>query len=937
MNHCLSRIFAATALIAGMLGLSGTPGAWAETYTSKSFSYPDTFDNTLFGTNNNDLEWMDAVYFAGKEIVISSVFSSDDSNYDKYLNFHEPASGYHKKFDIDNCQDLGFEFKTAVMNNVLYVFYVTRNSGARNYGYSTGTIYYRAVTVDYGSDGTDWKLVMSELKQIVLDRGQIRLYAAAMMNGKMVIVFTSGGQNWYYVTSPDGLNFSPCMFLMTNSSSISGAGGAVFQVPDQVGGEKMMLAYCTRQTLKYFFFDGASAYGLSTVDTTGLAPYSVRLIAGSAADYTSTKYSVQVWITSPRNLTDQTWSDIYHREYIPKGVVGNEGSWSSPWNRLSSSGDDRVHCLNAYDSEPNWAVIPYFTAEDLNTRMTLRLWYSKGTSGTSKNHINYRRSVYTSDLLVYDPNKSSEVEPASQDLSTSTVLGVIEGTPPFPRNSDPLNWLRTDNISTVEFEATEGNSTKTKWTVGGTITASMGGTFGDVGVKSELTSGLHYTKTTSSSSTATLSLTGVSFMRKPPGDMGWLLLLRPHIINSAYLLYSWKGTESGPLRYDGYAGEADNDVLRLSILTYGERTSLDLWPYKLQAPTSGFDYGPQLEGMKPRPLSTKLRCVGDGNTTCENWQNTLKSDPSYHVGYTLLNLPGHISTESHLNIVEAITNASTLSTNASFTTSAEALGFGVSTTVDFNMDITTTTSMELGLGFWYVLPDCDGTAACCLDRVDVTPYILVPNDDASGYDAPWISDDIRNFSKPKPWCLSYRATPAKCASGAALTHLNVEEVSASLHHYRTVPNRDTVSAKLILTGLGPDFSMKGLAEHLMHMRLGNYITNTSSNYVLSKYLKGNYLVVEMKETEGSDSSITLQFLYEKKKSLLNVYLDAERIDLTGLFHAYGLDDVARSSKGEGNTVPFDVFLGSDYHADGNVDARCKVNKKRAVCNVRRAE
>jgi hypothetical protein len=937
MSRHLCRLFVVSIFIAGMLGLFGTPGAWAETYTSKGFSYPDTFDNNWLGTNNNDLEWMDAVYFAGKEFVISSVFSSDDSNYDKYLNFHEPSSGYHVKFDIGNNQDLGFEFKTAVMNNVLYVFYVTRDTGAKNYGYSTGTIYYRTVTMVYGANGTDWKLTMGGLKSIVLDRGQLRLYAATMMNGKMVIVFTSGGLNWYYVTSPDGLNFSPCTFLMTNSDSISGAGGAVFQVPDQVGGEKLMLAYCTKKKLKYFFFDGSSAYGLNTVDTTGLAPYSVRLLAGSASGYTSTKYSIQVWIASPHNQTDQTWSDIYHREYIPKGAVGNEGSWSSPWNLLSNSNDDRVACLNAYDSQPNWAVIPYFTAEDLNTRMTLRLWYSKGTSGTSKNHINYRRSVYTSDLLVYDPTLSSEVEPADQDLSTSTVLGVIEGTPPFPANSAPSTWKRTDNISTVEFEATDGNSTKTEWSVGGTITVSMGGTFKGIGAKSELTSGLHYTQKTSSASTATLNLTGVSFMDKPPGDEGWLLLLRPHIINSAYLLYSWQGTASGPLHYDGYvppAGEADNDVMRLSIITYGNRSSLDLWPYNLQDPTSEWSYGPQLKGMGSRPLSTKLLPDADGN---ETWQNTLKSDPSYQVGYTLQNLPGHISTESHLNIVQTTTNASTLNTNASFTAGAEALGFGVSTTVDFSMAITTTTFMQLGLGFWYILPDCDGTAACCLERVDVTPYILVPKSDASGYNAPWISDDIRNYGKPKPWCLSYRASPGACKGGVGAIRLSVADVRASFYHYRTVPNRDTVSAKLTLAGLGPGFSLKELADQLMHVRLGNYITNTNSNYVRSRYLKGNYLILELQETEAPNSLITLQFLYEKKNSLLHIQLDAKRIDLTGLFHAYGLDNVAQPPTGDGGTVPFDVFLGSRYHAEGNLKAQCKVTGKNAVCTVRSAQ
>ena len=73
------------------------------------------------------------------------------------------------------------------------------------------------------------------------------------------------------------------------------------------------------------------------------------------------------------------------------------------------------------------------------------------------------------------------------------------------------------------------------------------------------------------------------------------------------------------------------------------------------------------------------------------------------------------------------------------------------------MDFKTTTSMTKSMGFGYAVPGCGppNSTTPCISDMTVYPYLLVPNDDATGYNAPWISDDIYNFQKAKPWCITY--------------------------------------------------------------------------------------------------------------------------------------------------------------------------------------
>ncbi len=922
----LRLMFTLCTLVASLLFLSSPPEALA--YSSETYTYPKDFDNNVLGTNNNDMDKMDAVYFGGRQLVMFTVMSSDEESYNSKIWFYTPAPEYNQAFDIDNSMDAAFTFKTCVYNNLLYIFYTPRYDAN---GYKDSKIYYRTVSVDRGDLGQDWELVMSDKKSISAGHDSAIVRGVAMMNGVMYIIYTSG-KDWYYISSTDGLAFGAGTLLLDSSDSIRGAGIAVFQVPGQAEGERMLIAYATKgiDYFKYFFFDGTNSYGFNyDVAHVNAETRSIRLITGSGGSgYTKSKYSVQMFFTTPHE-DSQKWSDIYHKEYVPKGAEGDEGVWGGS-KLLDDDSDDRVRNTNAYESDYSWAVAPSFSDFSLtgseNVRMTLNLWYYRGTSTVTdgsgkKDRIKLRASMFESDVLVYSPGLSAEVAPEEQDLKNCTVLGVIEGTPPFPVNKGLSGVAPSLNLSTVEFLLTDSNETSTTWTAGGTIAVSMGKTFGKVGCQAKLTSGLTHTKTLSKSSTYSYYFSHKSFTHETPGDTGIVLILKPHIINSAYVLHSYNYSALDPdsslLHYDGYeSSEEDDDVLRMSLITYGDKTIIEPYPYKLQDPTSEFSYAEFFAGMKERPLSTDVAA----------WKTELDSSSAYATSYALPVIPGAISTDSKLTISKTKTTAETTTKSAGFSSSASFLGFGFQTDCNYKMDLTTKTSMSLSLGFYYCLRECDAATECCIDKVDVAPYILSPKESASGYNAPWITDDIRAYSKPKPWAISYITHPSQCRSGNSTTSsITLAAASGSLTRDLTTSRGDHVSADFILSGLGADFSLKSMSSQaLVHLRMGNHIFNTSSHRVVSRGFQGKTYVVKLRERGNSKSAITIKLLHDKKNSLLKVHLNGKQINLAQLFENYSL------KKYQAGTMPFRLFTDGDEDSQGNLGAYCTVRNREKI-------
>lgn len=895
-----------------------TSAALAETYTSSGSKYPSAFSNNIFDTDNNDMQRMDSVYFGGKELVFFTLFSSSSESYDAKIFCYTPGYDYHASLAIGNSQDIDFQFKLLVFDNVLYLFYTPSGSSG---GYHVGTVYYRQINYSSGSDGKDWSLTFGSEKSFTTGLSQVTLRTAALMNGVMYLVYTSksSGYTWYYTASQDGVTFEAAVpFLTITDSSIKGAEGTVYQVPDATYGctERLMVAYAVsvsggNPVLKYFFFDGLTPYGPYTASTPSIVPYSVRLISGSAQGYSHQKYSVQVFLATPHDGDSQEYSDIYHAEYILGGENGEEGSWTG-WTRLSGSSSDTVrYNVNAYSPEFAWALIPYYEEEDSNVRMYLHIWYARGTnySWPSSDYVEFRVSSYTSDLLEY--SGTATTGPEQQDLTTSPVIGIIEGTPPFPPNGG-VPEDETARTSTVELAATSSVSTLTSVTVGGSVVVSYGTKFLGAKVGTRLSAALKYTKENEKEYEIKSSYSLHSFTDDVPGDLGWALVLKPEIMNQQYVLHAYDGSALS------YGDDTSGDEFGVSVITYGDGTTISPYPYKLEDPTStddGFSWADAFTGMTARPLSTDI----------PGWQTVTEeyaTGSSDYIPYRLPSFTGAAGVTSGEEICETTTSSQSYSPSASFSASAKLLGFDVDAKIAFSMKISTTTTMSGSLGFYYNLPKC-GSAGSCISYVDVTPVIMVPANSEAGFSAPWISDDIRNMNKPKPWCLSYLVYPQ--GGTTEEQELTIGRARGNLFFSRKLSGRDHATLYFTLAGLPSDFELA--LDTPLHFRIGNYVLNTDSNPVLYRGFLGKSLVIQMREPGSADSSIRVTLTHVRQTGALVIALDADRIDLSGIT-AYRFPNVTTPPEGIRRSVPVTAFIGNRTVAMSDVPVTYLSRKNR---------
>lgn len=359
--------------------------------------------------------------------------------------------------------------------------------------------------------------------------------------------------------------------------------------------------------------------------------------------------------------------------------------------------------------------------------------------------VSFRNHGYFSDILQEVPTSS----PEESDLATTSVpLGVIQGTPPFPVN----NGIPTEeaaNTSTVEFTTSNDVTFSTAYTATAGITVSYGTKFGPVNTQTKLSAGVKYAHESSEERTVTKTDTLKNYNYSGyPGGIGWVLYLKPDIQINQYVLKSWARNS---LAYDG-----NYDEFRISAITYGPNTSLKKKAFYLDNPSGpmgGTDFSTAIfEGMVPGPLSTDIAA----------WQEPVNDTDSYRVSNTLQGLSSTQGDLFQLSYVQTTTDAVTEGFNTGFSMEASAFGVGAGGYANFSMDVTTKTSMQYGLAFAYAVPSCGapGSGTCCISDMTVIPYILVPNDDDSGYNASWISDDIRLYRRQKPWTLTYSAIPS---------------------------------------------------------------------------------------------------------------------------------------------------------------------------------
>ena len=161
------------------------------------------------------------------------------------------------------------------------------------------------------------------------------------------------------------------------------------------------------------------------------------------------------------------------------------------------------------------------------------------------------------------------------------------------------------------------------------------------------------------------------------------------------------------------------------------------------------------------------------------------------------------------------------------------------------------------------------------------------------------------------------------ASSLPATWIELRKIDGTLFVNEKKPNRDRLSAKISLV-VPPDFLMD--QDDWVHLRLGNYFTDSDSHEVISRQLNGNNLFLELKGP-NPDSSITIRLFHNEKKSTLDIDLDADRVDLTPLY-AYRFLGAGKST--DGNT-DFGIYLGGKYFAKTEIDVHCAFNDKNGRC------
>ncbi len=93
MTPHLHRIFMASTLAVVVGSLLMVPGAWAETYTSFNTDIPFYFYN--YCCDHNDMQYMDAVYFGGREIIFFTLLSTvPNHTYSNWLYFFTNSPSY---------------------------------------------------------------------------------------------------------------------------------------------------------------------------------------------------------------------------------------------------------------------------------------------------------------------------------------------------------------------------------------------------------------------------------------------------------------------------------------------------------------------------------------------------------------------------------------------------------------------------------------------------------------------------------------------------------------------------------------------------------------------------------------------------------------------------------------------------------------------------
>jgi hypothetical protein len=573
-----------------------------------------------------------------------------------------------------------------VFKGYLFVFAVA------DWGDDKGRIVYT-----YYEGGTTWEEKMTISaggNYITCNHPFATPMGAAALNDTMYLFYAPDPNhpNIYYVYTTDGRNWSgPQKMNFKGEDQCTGGNLAVcnFQTPD--GEERLMIGWpgASNMWLNIVCFDGKTFYNHNKPQGGGdkVTVNALALIAGSVRG------------EDPKgHLMIQIFYNQKTKWYQPL----KRASYDINTNQLSIN--DKT-LINLYSGVCWPAAISYFKFQEDALRK--QVW------GTCINGWNYNiHALYwDSDLLKQTETTTEDTDPEHPELWT--LLGVIEGPPPFVLNGSNLDTLIKfkDYPSQFEYGQETGKEASSSHEYSMATAVAIGGAGKTVpGLSLEYSLALSEKVMT----TTTVTLSQIFKFTPIPDTLGYRLYVVPRVTRRKYELFDWKRTPTGLYEYI-YSIEHAN----LKSVSY----SLDSVPGSPN-PHNFSSY----VNRSPNPASYPERCVNsvtwaEGQTPTTKFATTTTSDTTTNIKNTV-KVGAGMEGIFEMNVEGSVTFESTHSTT-------------------FNEWVSVT------------LNSPGGSKPGDTTEFVVGAYWIDPSADSTGW---WVPD---SFKHCLPWCVTWTASGVK--------------------------------------------------------------------------------------------------------------------------------------------------------------------------------
>lgn len=548
--------------------------------------------------------------------------------------------------------------------------------------------------------------------------------AAAVLNGKLYVFYTDRSNDNLHSVVYNGADWVAGPNFCTSGSVL----GRVNAIAAQV------VLTDTHKEVIAIFCGGSSSSGVATFDgTLYYAPTST--LAVSNPDTVQAAYGTLFNGALSNTLQVFYDNDLDFAEVTLPGDTGNTGTITSHTG-LNFKGSAIIH----YASDSSGNLQQYISA----------LSYS---------YLGSSMSIVTCVSDYYKFISSHEINTTESGVlpSSWSLIGVIEGVPPFALNN---NAPGSAGESSVTYGESTESSVSTTTTYGLSVSAGVSGKIDSVGGAGLTVSG-GYKNVRDYDQAITKS---VEFTWKNSGDnaegaKGFLVIQKP------------------TMAVDNYTRYAYDQSVELGLVNFTSVKSVDI-------EYDTYDLNSPLAGMKAQPISSNYKgwyLKSPGTTNCLERINSLSA------------VHGVGSTTSSIKLT------STSSVENDYDCSVKVEGdllsiFKASGDFSFNLDSKSSTTLGQNISATLTLADPPSGETRLVDKISVIPYWMAAKDISQAY---WIPS---GYSGSTPWCLTWSVaslTPVPVGTTSANLDFNGDGVQDVLSYVPTASGAKTLSSGVV--------------------------------------------------------------------------------------------------------------------------------------------